>query len=155
MRLDAQNIDEYFEAAGDREADLMEVDRIIAGTAPELKRQLFAGPSITMIGYGEMSWERRSGSGVWPLLGVAAQKQYISIYVAAEKDGETLADHYRERLGKTNNGKNCIRFRRVEDIDPDELANAVNDAIAWAEVQERQYGRNCAVPVKDGDPPDE
>ena len=78
---------------------------------------------------------------------MAAQKQHIALYVAAVKDGETLASHYGERLGKTHNGKNCIRFRRVSDIDAGELANAVRDAVAWAEVQEAEFGRNCATPV--------
>lgn len=148
MRLEARTIDEYFEVAGDSGQDLREIDRIITRAAPALKRQLFSGPSITMVGYGEMSWERPSGSGVWPLIGVAAQKQYISIYVAAVKAGETLAEHYSDRLGKTNNGKNCIRFRKLDDIDPLELANAVRDAVAWAHVQEETFGRNCATPVE-------
>lgn len=150
MKLEAGSVEEYFEAAQDRGDDLRAVDRVIRGAAPELKRQLFTGPSITMIGYGEMSWERPSGSGVWPLIGMAAQKQYISLYVAAVKDGETLADHYRDCLGRTNNGKNCIRFRRMSDIDPEELANAVRDAVAWAKAQEEMFGRNCAAPVGDG-----
>lgn len=147
MKLEADSIEEYFAAAGDREADLRRVDEVITDAAPELKRQLFTGPSITMIGYGEMDWERKSGSGVWPLIGMAAQKQHIALYVAAVKDGETLASHYEDRLGKTNNGKNCIRFRRMDDIDPSELANAVLDAVAWAEIQEEEFGRNCASPV--------
>jgi uncharacterized protein YdhG (YjbR/CyaY superfamily) len=78
---------------------------------------------------------------------MAAQKHHIALYVAAVKDGETLASHYEERLGKTHNGKNCIRFRRMADIDSEELANAVRDAVAWAEVQEERFGRNCAAPV--------
>lgn len=147
MRIDASTIEEWFAATGEREADLRAVDAVITTTAPDLRRQLFAGPSITMIGYGEMDWERPSGSGVWPLIGMAAQKRHISLYVAAVKDGETLADHYRERLGRTDNGKHCIRFRRLADIDPAELANAVRDAVAWAEVQSERFGRNCAVPV--------
>ena len=148
MRLEANSIEEYFEAAGDREDDLRRVDEIIREAAPELKRQLFSGPSITMIGYGEMGWERKSGSGVWPLIGMAAQKHHIALYVAAVKDGETLASHYEERLGRTHNGKNCIRFERTSDIDAAELANAVRDAVAWAEVQEEEFGRNCATPVE-------
>jgi hypothetical protein len=36
----------------------------------------------------------------------------------------------------------------MADIDPEELANAVSDAVAWAEVQETLYGRNCASPVE-------
>lgn len=147
MRLEAATIEEYFRAAGEREDDLRAVDRIIRSTAPELKRQLFAGPSITMIGYGEMSWERPSGSGVWPLIGLAAQKHHIALYVAAVKDEKTLAGHHSDRLGRTNNGKNCIRFRHIDDIDTTGLANAVADAVTWAEVQEEQFGRKCAVPV--------
>jgi hypothetical protein len=148
MKLEAATVEEYVRAAGPRGPDLMGIDRIIAAIAPDLRRRLYSGPSITMIGYGEMSWERPTGSGVWPLIGVAAQKHHISIYVAAEKEGLTLADHYRERLGKTNNGKNCIRFRRLADVDEAQLANAVRDAMAWAELQEKSYGRNCAIPVE-------
>lgn len=147
MRRQATTIDEYFAVSEDFESDLREVDRIITRTAPDLKRQLFSGPSITMIGYGDMDWERDPGSGAWPLIGMAAQKRHIALYVAASKDGETLATHYADRLGRTNNGKSCIRFRRMSDIDADQLANAVLDAVAWAEVQEEEFGRNCAVPV--------
>jgi hypothetical protein len=150
VKLEAGTIEEYFTAAGDRGPDLRRVDELIRSTAPDLNRQLFVGPSITMIGYGETDWERKSGSGVWPLIGMAAQKHYIALYVAAVKDGETLASHYGARLGKTDNGKNCIRFKRMADIDPDELANAVRDAVAWAEVQEERFGRNCAVPIDSG-----
>lgn len=139
MRIEASTIDELLAAVpDDRRADLQAIDELITRTAPELRRQLFVGPSITMIGYGEMDWERPSGSGVWPLIGMASQKQYISLYVAATRDGETLAEHYRKRLGRTNNGKHCIRFRRVADIDLDVLAEAVRDAVAWAEVQTEQ-----------------
>jgi hypothetical protein len=147
MRVDATTIEEYFALAGDREADLRAVDRIIGEAAPDLERTLFAGPSITMIGYGSMEWGRPSGSGAWPVIGVALQKQYISLYVAATKDGEMLAEHYANRLGRTSNGKSCIRFRRLDDVDADELANAMADAASWAEAQEERFGRDCARPI--------
>ena len=147
MKIEASTIEEYFNVAGEFGDDLRAIDVVIAETAPGLKRQLFLGPSITMIGYGEMTWERPSGSGVWPLIGVAAQKHGISVYVAAVKDGVTLAEHYRDRLGKTHNGKNCIRFAGVGRIDLDVFAEAVVDAVEWAEHQEELFGRNCARPV--------
>lgn len=69
--------------------------------------------------------------------------------MAAEKDGVPLPQIYgRERLGRVNNGKNCIRFERLSDVSGDELRNAIRDAIEWSEEQERKYGRNCAVPVE-------
>jgi hypothetical protein len=151
VKLEAETIEEYFAAAGGREEDLRAVDAVITETAPQLKRQLFTGKSITMVGYGEMDWERDTGSGVWPLIGMAAQKHYIALYVAAIKDGETLATHYRDRLGKTNNGKNCIRFSHASDLNREELANAVHDAVAWAEEQDVTFGRNCAVPINESD----
>lgn len=149
MKVQAQTIEELFVKSGEKEADMRAVDQLIVAAAPELKRQLFSGPSITMIGYGEMDWQSKSASGVWPLIGMAPQKDYISLYVAAEKDGVPLATLYRQRLGKTNNGKNCIRFRKLADVSEAELHQAVLDAVAWSAEQQRQYGRNCAQPVAD------
>jgi hypothetical protein len=126
---------------------MREIDRIIRSAGPQLAPRVYAGPSITMIGYGEMTWERPSGSGVWPVIGLALQKHYISLYVAATKDGVTLADRYRDRLGKTNNGKNCIRFRHLADIDKDQLVEAIREAVTWSNEMEERFGRNCARPV--------
>lgn len=148
MKVHANTIEELLAGGGEHEADLRALDKLIVGTAPELNRQLFSGPSITMIGYGEMTWMNKSSSGVWPLISVAPQKRFISIYVAAEKDGVPLAMIYRKRLGRTHNGKNCIRFKRLADVSMDELRNAILDAIEWSQVQETIYGRNCAQPVE-------
>jgi len=147
MKIHANSIEEFFSASGERADELRQIDRLIVETVPDLKRLLFKGPSITMLGYGEMTWMNATSSGLWPLIGVAPQKGNISIYVAAEKNGETLAQIYRERLGKTQNGKNCIRFKKLSDISIGELRNAVLDAVEWSKVQEREYGRNCARPV--------
>lgn len=52
--------------SGDLRGDLLQLDVQMLVTAPELKRrQLYAGISMTMIGYGEMLWERASSSGGW------------------------------------------------------------------------------------------
>lgn len=149
MKIEASTIEELFVKSGAKEADLRAVDRLIVEAAPQLRRQLFAGPSITMIGYGEMDWQNKSGSGVWPLIGMAPQQNHISLYVAAEKEGVPLAIIYQDRLGKTNNGKNCIRFRKLADVSADELQQAVQDAVARSAEQQREYGRNYAQPVEE------
>ena len=152
MRIEASTIEEMLAAVSPaRRSDLEIVDGVIRQAAPELERQLYAGPSITMIGYGSMDWHNQSGQGVWPLIGMASQKQYISLYVAASKDGESIAEHYRDRLGKTNNGKGCIRFRHTAAIDLDVLADAVRDAVSWASERSETYGRGCASPVGEKD----
>lgn len=147
MKVQANTIEELFSASNEQEADMRALDKLIVNIAPKLKRQLFSGSSITMIGYGEMTWMNKSSSGVWPLISVAPQKGTISIYIAAEKDGVPLATIYKKRLGKTNNGKNCIRFKRLADVSMDELHNVILDAIEWSKTQETIYGRNCAQPV--------
>lgn len=54
---------------------------------------------------------------------------------------------YGNKLGRINNGKNCVRFRKFEDLDEASLASLIKDAVAAAAVQKRIYGRNCARPV--------
>jgi hypothetical protein len=88
-----------------------------------------------------------SSSGVWPLIAIAPQKHRISMYVAAEVDGTPLVQLYGGRLGRTDNGKNCVRFRKFEDLDETALSAFLADAVAAADVQTRIYGRNCARPV--------
>lgn len=147
MKIEASTIDELIEKSGTRSESLRRLDALIVATAPNLLRRLFSGPSITMIGYGDLIWENISSSGVWPLIAVAPQKHQISMYVAAEVDGKPLVQIYEGRLGRTNNGKNCVRFKRYDDLDEAALTAFLHDAIAAAAVQTRIYGRNCARPV--------
>jgi hypothetical protein len=121
VKVAADSIEELI-AKSPRPDEMLAIDAFIRATAPQLPRRLFSGPSITMIGYGEMSWaapsdDGASGDEAWPVIGLTAQKRHIALYVAAERDGVTLAEHYRDRLGKTNNGKGCIRFTRLANVD--------------------------------------
>ena len=59
MKIEANSIEETFKDSGNKENDLRKLDKIIIETSPQLKRQFFAGKSITMIGYGEMSWKTK------------------------------------------------------------------------------------------------
>lgn len=148
MKIDAATIDELIEKSGPRAESLRRLDAVIVATAPDLERRLFKGPSITMIGYGELMWENMSSSGVWPLIAVAPQKHQISMYVAAEVKGIPLVQVYGDRLGHTNNGKNCVRFKKFADLDESELTSFIKAAVAAAAVQKTIYGRNCARPVE-------
>jgi len=44
------------------------------------------------------------------------------------KDGQSLGDYYANRLGKTNNGKGCIRFIHLSDVAIDGLEQLLRDA---------------------------
>ena len=147
MKIQAGTIDEVIEKSGPHASALRELDALIVRAAPELERRLFSGPSITMIGYGELVWHNMSSSGVWPVIAVAPQKHQVSMYVAAERGGVPLVQLYLRRLGRTDFGKNCVRFRRFEDIDQAGLTELVQEAVAAAVIQSRIYGRDCARPA--------
>jgi hypothetical protein len=147
VKVDATTIDELILKSGPHAESIRQLDAAIMATAPTLQRRLFSGPSITMIGYGELVWENMSSSGVWPVIAVAPQKHQISMYVAADVNGTPLVQIYGDRLGPTNNGKNCVRFKRFEDLNETELISFIKDAVTAAAAQETVYGRNCAQPV--------
>jgi hypothetical protein len=97
----------------------------IRRAAPKLKPHMVNG----MIGYGSFHYKYASGrEGDWPIIALASQKAYISLYVC-QPDGEGyLPERYKARLGKVSVGKSCIRFKRLEDLDLD----AAMDLVALA-----------------------
>jgi hypothetical protein len=101
MQIDAASREEYFLAAGHREAELRQIDAIVQEYAPALTRGLSPGVGGSMLGYGEQPYQTRSMKepGVWPVVAVAAQKRYLSLYVCAVVDGEYVAERYASELG--------------------------------------------------------
>jgi len=126
MKVDAKTIESFFSAQPDWEHDLHQLDALIMKTLPNLKRQLKISPSITLLGY----WPEAIPLDIWPPISFAPQKHYISLYVYGWKDGESLVDHYRDRLGKTSNGKGCIRFKKLSDVVESELRLILLDAVS-------------------------
>ena len=59
------------------------------------------GMRFKMIGYGESFYRATTGENVeWPVVGVALQKNYISVYFAVTKRGAAVTDPYAGRLGE-------------------------------------------------------
>ncbi|MGY1744116.1 DUF1801 domain-containing protein [Blastococcus sp. SYSU D00695] len=128
----SQEIERWFAAAGDREAELRRVDALVTAAAPGIDRQLVPAGSGQMLGYGLMPYKPRSAkvAGTWPLVALAAQKRHLSLYVCAVVDGEYIAEARAERLGRVSCGKSCIRFPTLDRVDAGELAALVRDAVA-------------------------
>jgi hypothetical protein len=150
MKVHASSIEELLKTSGPHAEGLRQFDALVASTAPTLPRRLFSGPSITMIGFGDLVWQNMSSSGEWPVIAIAPQKHHISVYVAAERDGTPVVQHYGNRLGRVTLGKNCLRFKRFDDLNVPVVQALIRDAVAAAAVQTRIYGRNCARPADDG-----
>ena len=84
----------------------------------------------TMIGYGNMPYKTKSSKELteWPLVLLAAQKNYMSLYLCAvEKNSQYIAEKYEKELGKVNIGKSCIRFKNLEDLNLETVKKLLKD----------------------------
>jgi hypothetical protein len=59
------------------------------------------------------------------LFGLGSQKNYMALYVC---DTEAV-DLHRERLGKLNCGKGCIRFRSLDELPLDAVTDILAEAL--------------------------
>jgi hypothetical protein len=81
-----------------------------------------------MLGYGTYRYRYASGKeGEWFVIGLANQKRYISLYVCAADDQGYLAERFANRLPKADIGKSCVRFKRLEDLDADVVAEMIEE----------------------------
>ena len=69
-----------------------------------------------MIGYGAFHYHAGTTQVKWPVIGVALQKNYVSVYMAVTQGGAALIDGYRRRLGEWRSGANHFSFRRFADL---------------------------------------
>ena len=129
--MDAE-IEDWFAAAGPREAELRAADALVTAAAPGIDRQLVPVGSGRMLGYGLMPYRPRSAKETtqWPLIALAAQKRHLSLYVCAVVDGQYLAESRAAALGKVSCGKSCIRFTSLDRVDTVALDQLVRDAVA-------------------------
>ena len=121
----AQSIDEYFARIEEpRRGEVKAVHAMIARAVPKLKPHIAAG----MIGYGSYRYRYASGrEGDWPVIALASQKNYISVYVCASDAGSYVAERRKAELPKASVGKSCIRFKRLADIDLKTLESVVKE----------------------------
>ncbi|MEX1309136.1 MAG: DUF1801 domain-containing protein [Candidatus Sulfomarinibacteraceae bacterium] len=119
----AKTHEEYIGAVEDtRRDDIRRLHDLIRETAPELEPTMEFG----MLGYGKHAYKYASGrSGEWMKIGVANNKQYISMYCCAADDNGYVAEQYRDRLPKADIGKSCVRFKRLSDLDEDALKDLI------------------------------
>jgi len=114
--------------------DMRQLDDLISGRMPGQPRFLYegvfwSGSEQQIVGYGVMDYENRSGLMVeWFLVGFAAQKDHISIYVNAVEDGQYLLGKYEGKLGKAKLGSASIAFKTLADLDLDNLLEMVSRA---------------------------
>jgi hypothetical protein len=103
--------------------DVASLDRVIAEEMAGLDRVLWegvfwGGSDQRIIGYGADRYTNRSGKAVdWFLVGLAQQKDHLTVYVNAVEDGAYLIKSYADRLGRVKVGSAAVTFRRASDLD--------------------------------------
>jgi len=119
----AKSIKEYFDLLPpDRRQPIEFLDNFIKANAPSLKPNF----AHNMLGYGGFKYKNYKKEIIdWPLISLASQKNYISLYICAvDKDGY-IAEKNQDQLGKVSVGKSCIRFKKVEDINLEGLKKVI------------------------------
>lgn len=126
---DSKSIEEYLANLPDeREAAIKFLHGFIQKTAPTLK-PYFAN---NMLGYGSFPYLNYKKEVIdWPVVALANQKNYISIYVCALSEGEYVAEKHKGGLGKVSVGKSCIRFKKLEDLNLEVLKKVIRLAAKY------------------------
>ena len=121
-QVDVSTPEEYLAAIDEpRRSDIATLHDRIRTVAPGLA----AGTERGFLTYGRYHYKYGSGrEGDWFALGLASNKQYISLYAPPNVDLEA----YVARLPKANLGRGCVRFKRVADIDLDIIDEIVRKA---------------------------
>ena len=102
-----------------RKDDVVALDAMIRKAAPKLKPFIQMG----ILAYGPRRMQYAGGrEGDWFQIGVASNKNYISLYVAGG------AERYKEALPKANIGKGCVRFKRLSDLDEGTLKKLIRES---------------------------
>jgi hypothetical protein len=96
-----------------------EISSVMSGFERVLWEGVFWGGSQqAIIGYGSYRYKGRSGAeGEWFVVGLAAQKNYLSLYVNAADGSQSLAKAYGPRIGKVKAGSGNLQFKRAADLD--------------------------------------
>jgi hypothetical protein len=107
---------------GDRE-DITALDAAIAPVFAGHERVLWegafwGGSQQRIIGYGDLRQKNSKGVEVeWFAVGLAAQKNYLSLYVSVADDEGYLVRRYCDRLGKVKCSNANVTFKRLSDLD--------------------------------------
>lgn len=122
----ATTVKEYIDnIPAERQDAIKFLHEFIQKTAPKLKPHF----AYNMLGYGSFKYRNYKKELVdWPTVALANQKNYISVYVCAVEDGKYVAEKNASKLGKVSVGRSCIRIKKLEDVNLEELKKVIQAA---------------------------
>lgn len=110
------------------------LDRYISSAMRKLPRVmwegiLWGGTDQQIIGYGSTSHTKKGSPPTdWFIVGLAVQKNYISLYINVPEGKQVFTQKYKKKLGKAKIGKTTISFKSISDIYLDELVKMIKNA---------------------------
>jgi hypothetical protein len=137
---EATSVEEYLlMVPDDRKKDIYFLHDFIQKSVPKLKPYY----ASNMIGYGSFYYlDSKKQKKDWPIISLANQKNYITIYVCAIIGDKVAAAEYKKNLGKLTKGLSCIRFKNIEEINLETLKTVLklaekNPGIAGARLVDK------------------
>jgi len=107
-----------------RKTEITAVDRLVR-QASGLKPFIQHG----MLAYGHRHYKYASGREAdWPLICLASNASYISLYVTGYDVNDDIAKRYKKDLPKANIGQCCVRFKHLGDLDKAALKRMIREA---------------------------
>jgi len=122
----ATTVKEYIAAVPqDRKKIITFLHTFIQKAAPKLKPHF----AYNMLGYGSFQYlNNKKQKLMWPVVALANQKNYVSLYVCSIVDGKYVAETHKKELGKVSVGRSCIRFKKIEDVNLPALKKVIQIA---------------------------
>ncbi len=131
----AESLNAYLAFDPTRKLELTKFDAAMKRFAPVLKRYYHQGTPagspgmrMKMIGYGRFRYHTSAGDVAWPVVGVALQKNYLSVYLSVTKAGAPLVQCYATELGALRSSRNNFSFERYDDLNHGALARMLHEA---------------------------
>ena len=124
MERTTTDVDAWLAAAdGPHGEALRALDAVVSAELGGRERVLWegvfwGGTQQQILGYGGIVQPRPRGEDVsWFLVGLAAQKRHLSLYVNAVADGAYLVQRYADRLGRVRVGSAAVTIPSLEHVD--------------------------------------
>jgi uncharacterized protein YdhG (YjbR/CyaY superfamily) len=119
----AKSVDEYIKLlVPQRREVILYLKDLIEKNVPELKIHF----TYNMLGFGKFKYKNYKKEIIdWPIIALASQKNYVSLYVCSVVDGQYIAEKFKDKLGKVSVGKSCVRFKKLEDLDLKEVKRLI------------------------------
>jgi uncharacterized protein YdhG (YjbR/CyaY superfamily) len=122
----AKSVSEYIKSVPNERKEIITfLHKFIQKAAPKLKPHF----AYNMLGYGSFPYHNYKKELInWPIVALANQKNYVSIYVCALEKGKYIAKNHAKKLGKVSVGKSCIRFKKLGDVNLPVLKKVIQKA---------------------------